>query len=101
MAQIYGIQCGMTKLQLTDLILRYLCQQKEQGKGVRHSVETLTEGLNKHNDGLSVTKAQVYAAAKHLLDHKLITGSSPFQNSIIILSITPEGEDLIDSEFNV
>ena len=101
MAQIYGIQCGMTKLQLTDLILRYLCQQKEQGKSVRHSVETLTEGLNKHNDGLSVTKAQVYAAAKHLLDHKLITGSSPFQNSIIILSITPEGEDLIDSEFNV
>ena len=101
MAQIYGIQYGMAKLQLTDLILRYLCQQKEQGKSVRHSVETLTERLNKHNDDLFVTKAQVYAAAKHLLDHKLIKGVMPLQNSIIILSITPEGEDLIDSEFNV
>ena len=101
MSQICGIQYSMVKLQLADLILRYLYQQKEQGKSVRHSVETLTEHLNKHNDGFSVTKAQVYAAAKHLLDHKLIKGVMPLQNSIIILSITPEGEDLIDSEFNV
>ena len=101
MSEIYGIQYDMVELQLDDLILRYLCQQKEQGKSVRHSVETLTERLNKHNDDLFVTKAQVYAAAKHLLDHKLIKGVMPLQNSIIILSITPEGEDLIDSEFNV
>lgn len=99
MAQICGIQYSMTPIK--ELILRYLYQQKEQGKSVRHSVETLTERLNKHNDGFSVTKAQVYAAAKHLLDHKLITGFPPLQNSIIILSITPEGEELIDSEFNV
>ncbi|MFC2668827.1 MAG: hypothetical protein ACFN1A_07285 [Corynebacterium matruchotii] len=86
---------------IKELILRYLYQQKKQGKSLRHSVETLTEHLNKYNDGFSVTKAQVYAAAKHLLDHELIKGVLPLQNSIIILSITPEGEDLIDSEFNV
>ena len=80
---------------------KFMVYNKEQGKSVRHSVETLTERLNKHNDDLFVTKAQVYAAAKHLLDHKLIEGVMPLQNSIIILSITPEGEDLIDSEFNV
>ena len=97
MSQICGIQYGMTKnkFELADLILRYLYQQKEQGKSVRHSVETLTERLNKHNDGLSVTKAQVYAAAKHLLDHELITGARPFQNSFIISSITPKGEDTV------
>ncbi|MFC2446695.1 MAG: hypothetical protein ACFNVT_09925 [Corynebacterium matruchotii] len=86
---------------IKELILRYLYQQKKQGKSLRHSVETLTEHLNKYNDDLFITKAQVYAAVKYLLDHKLITGFPPLQNSIIILSITPEGEDLIDSEFNV
>ena len=101
MYEICGIQYGMNKFELADLILQYLYQQKEQGKSLRYSVETLTERLNKHNDDLFVTKAQVYAAGKHLLDHKLIKGFSPLQNSIIILSITPEGEDLIDSKFNV
>ena len=72
----------MVKLQLADLILRYLYQRKEQGKSVRHSVETLTEHLNKHNDDLSVTKAQVYAAAKHLLDdHK---ARAPFQGTALL-----------------
>lgn len=99
MSQICGIQYSMNPIK--ELILRYLYQQKKQGKSLRHSVETLTEHLNKYNDGFSVTKAQVYAAAKHLLDHELIKGVLPLQNSIIILSITPEGEDLIDSEFNV
>ena len=66
MSQICGIQYGMikNKLELADLILRYLYQQKEQGKSIRHSIETLTERLNKHNDGFSVTKAQVLRSSE-------------------------------------
>lgn len=97
MAQICGIQYGMikNKLELADLILRYLYQQKEQGKSIRHSIETLTERLNKHNDGFSVTEKQVYAAVEHLYDHQLVKGYAPLQNSFIISSITPKGEDTV------
>lgn len=97
MAQICGIQYSMikNKLELADLILRYLYQQKEQGKSIRHSIETLTERLNKHNDGFSVTEKQVYAAVEHLYDHQLVKGYAPLQNSFIISSITPKGEDTV------
>lgn len=96
-AQICGIQYGMNKnkFELADLILRYLYQQKEQGKSIRHSIETLTERLNKHNDGFSVTEKQVYAAVEHLYDHQLVKGYAPSQNSFIISSITPKGEDTV------
>ena len=83
------------KFELADLILRYLYQQKEQGKSIRHSIETLTERLNKHNDGFSVTEKQVYAAVEHLYDHQLVKGYAPSQNSFIISSITPKGEDTV------
>lgn len=92
----------MTKLKLADLILRYLYQQKEQNEYYDCTdSESLAKELNDQNNDLSVTKDQVSNAVKYLHDRSFIKGPKGMGVGVLRFSITPEGEDLVDSGFSV
>ena len=93
---------NMTKLELADLILRYLYQQKEQNEYYDCTdSESLAKELNDQNNDLSVTKDQVSSAVKYLHDRNFIKGPKGMGVGVLRFSITPEGEDLVDSGFSV
>ena len=84
----------MTKLKLADLILHHIYAAKEQNRHSYYIVRTLTDDLNEYNHGLSVTEEQVQNAVDYLYERDFLTGNRRF-------SITPKGEDAIDSGLSV
>ena len=100
MSQICGIQCGMDKFELADLILRYLYQGKEQHE---HFDCTDSKALAKElkNAKLPVAEEQVDKAVKYLHERGFIKGTKGMGSGVLRFSITPEGEDLVDSGSSV
>lgn len=84
----------MTKLKLADLILHHIYAAKEQNRHSYYIVRTLTDDLNEYNHGLSVTEEQVQSAVDYLYERDFLTGNRRF-------SITPKGEDVVDSGLSV
>ena len=80
----------MTKLKLADLILHHVYAAKEQNRHSYYIVKTLTDDFSEYNHGLSVTEEQVQNAVDYLYERDFLTGNRRF-------SITPKGEDAIDS----
>ena len=100
MAQICGIQYGMNKFELADLILRYLYQGKEQHE---HFDCTDSKALAKElkNAKLPVAEEQVDKAVKYLHERGFIKGTKGMGSGVLRFSITSAGEDLVDSELSV
>ena len=94
MSQICGIQYGMNKFELADLILHHVYEAKEQNQRPDYIVEALTDDLNEHNHDLSATEEQVQNAVDYLYKRAFLTGDRRFE-------ITPAGEDLVDSGLSV
>lgn len=84
----------MTKFKLADLILHHVYAAKEQNRHSYYIVKTLTDDFSEYNHGLSVTEEQVQNAVDYLYERDFLTGNRRF-------SITPEGEDLVDSGLSV
>jgi hypothetical protein len=94
MSKIYGIQYGMNKFELADLILHHVYEAKEQNQRPDYTVEALTDDINKYNHDLSATEEQVQNAVDYLYNRAFLTGDRRFE-------ITPKGEDAVDSGLSV
>lgn len=94
MYKICGIQYGMNKFELADLILHHVYEAKEQNQRPDYTVEALTDDLNKYNHDLSATEEQVQNAVDYLYNRAFLTGDRRFE-------ITPKGEDAVDSGLSV
>ena len=100
MAQICGIQYGMNKFKLADLILRYLSWRKEQRENFTCTdSKTLAKELK--DAGLPVTEEQVDKAVKYLYVREFIKGTKGKGIGVLLFSITPKGEDVVDSGLSV
>ena len=96
-----GIQYDMDKFELADLILRYLYQGKEQHE---HFDCTDSKALAKElkNAKLPVVEEeQVDKAVKYLHERGFIKGTKGMGVGVLRFSITPAGEDLVDSKLSV
>lgn len=91
----------MEKKQLPDLILQHLYDAKEQDHHSIHNVESLTKALNEHDNDLSITEEQVSKAVNYLYERGYVKGEKAFQGSFIVVAITTQGEDIVDSGLNV
>ncbi|WP_314266563.1 hypothetical protein [Corynebacterium matruchotii] len=96
----YGIQYSMNKFELADLILRYLSWGKEQRENFTCTdSKTLAKELK--DAGLPVTEEQVDKAVKYLYEREFIKGTKGKGIGVLLFSITPKGEDVVDSGLSV
>ena len=100
MSQICGIQYSMNKFESANLILRYLSWGKEQRENFTCTdSETLAKELK--DAGLPVTEEQVDKAVKYLYEREFIKGTKGKGIGVLLFSITPKGEDVVDSGLSV
>ena len=83
----------MDKLELAQKILTYLYEQHPITREIS-DIQTALDQQSKE----SLTKEDVTQAVDYLEDRNLVQGNRSWGSSLLRISISPQGQDIIDSD---